>query len=137
MSPDDIADHLHRHVLFADCTKRQLKDLARHCSIVQLEPGSDLVVEGAPATEAYLLLAGEVDVLHDGDALAHLGPGDFVGELGVINRRVRRATVRATTAVEAVALSRESLKQAVEEIEGFGWSLLATVAHRLEEQEEI
>jgi CRP/FNR family cyclic AMP-dependent transcriptional regulator len=136
MTPDEIADHLHRHILFADCTKRQLKDLARHCSIVQVEPGSDLVVEGAPATEAYLLLAGELDVIHQGEAIAHLGPGDFVGELGVINRRVRRATVRATTPVEAVALSRESLKQAVEEIDGFAWSLLATVAHRLEEAED-
>ncbi len=135
MTPDEIADHLHRHTLFAGCTKRQLAHLARHCAIVQLEPGTDLVVEGAPATEAYLVLAGHASVIRNDEQIAEVGPGDFVGELGVINRRDRRATVRISTPLEAVSLSRDSLQEAVEEIDGFGWSLLVTVAHRLEEAE--
>ena len=136
MTPDEIADHLHQHTLFSGCTKRQLAHLARHCSIVQLDRGVDLVVDGAPATEAYLVLAGTATVIRDGNEVAEVGPGDFVGELGVINRRDRRATVRTNTPLEAVSLSRDSLQEAVEDIDGFGWSLLVTVAHRLEEAED-
>ena len=133
MTPAEIADHLRLHPLFAACSKRQLTDLAHHCAITQLEAGHDLVVTGAPATEAYLILAGQVSVIREGTEIAQLGPGDFVGELGVINQRARRATVQAVTPIEAVSLSRQSLQQAVSEIDGFGWSLLTTVADRLEE----
>jgi len=136
MTPDEIADHLHHHTLFAGCTKRQLAHLARHCAIVQLDRGVDLVVEGAPATEAYLILAGSATVIRDDEEVAEVGPGDFVGELGVVNRRNRRATVRTSSPLEAVSLSRDSLQEAVEDIDGFGWSLLVTIAHRLEEAED-
>ncbi len=63
-----------------------------------------LVVEQQPADEAYVLLSGRVDVRHRGRVLAELGPGDLVGEVGLVDRRLRTATVTTLEPVSALAI---------------------------------
>ena len=63
---------------------------------------------------------------------AQVGPGDVVGELGLLLDRARNATVRARTPLECLALGRDDLKAAVMASPELGWTLLCTVAERLD-----
>ena len=54
---------------------------------------------------------GTADVLKDGEKLRELGPGDFFGEIGVLEKELRTATVRATTPMRLIILSRWDLKR--------------------------
>jgi len=90
-----------------------------------------LFEQGQPASAAYVIVAGHVEVRREGRVIAELGPGQVVGELGLLLRRAHSATVTATTPIEVVALSQAALKEAVEEVPGLAWHLLQAVAERL------
>ena len=132
MNQDERVRLLGQHALFRGCSKRQLRSLAKLTRVVQVEPGEALVTAGAPSTDAYLITAGSAEVKARSGRGATLGPGDVVGELGLLLDRPRNATVRARTPLEVLALSRSDLKAAVEASPELGWSLLQTVAERLD-----
>jgi CRP-like cAMP-binding protein len=132
MNQDERVRMLGELALFRGCTKRQLRTLAKLTRIVQLEPGEMLVTAGATSTDAYLISAGSAEVKGRGGRAVRFGPGDVVGELGLLLDRPRNATVRATTPLECLALGRNDLKAAVETSPELGWSLLQTVAERLD-----
>ncbi len=132
MNQDERVRLLSASALFRGCSKRQLRSLAKLTRVVQVEPGEALVTAGAPSTEAYLITAGSAQVKARNGRAATLGPGDVVGELGLLLDRPRSATVRAATPLEVLALSRSDLKVAVEASPELGWSLLQTVAERLD-----
>jgi CRP/FNR family transcriptional regulator, cyclic AMP receptor protein len=128
----EIADHLAALPLFGGCSKRELRHLAGLTRLHQLEAGQSLFEQGQPASAAYVVVAGEVEVRRDeGKVLARIGPGQVVGELGLLLRRAHSATVTAATPLEVIALSQAALKEAVEEVPGLAWNLLQAVAERL------
>jgi len=131
MKLDDKASLLAALPLFSTCTKRHLKSLAKLTRGVLVEPGASLFNEGAPSTEAYVIVAGSAEVRSRGRKVAVLGPGEIVGELGLILERPRNATVRALTPLDTLAISRAELRNAVVESPELGWALLEAVAHRL------
>jgi CRP-like cAMP-binding protein len=90
-----------------------------------------VVEQGQSATAAYLIIAGRLEVRRDDEVIAAIGPGEVVGELGLLLGRDHSATVTALTPVEIVALSRAAFKEAVDNVPGLGWNLLRTVAERL------
>ncbi len=132
MNQDERVRLLSGSALFRSCSKRQLRSLAKLTRVVQVEPGEALVTAGAPSTDAYLITAGSAEVKARNGRSATLGPGEVVGELGLLLDRPRNATVRARTPLEVLALSRSDLKAAVEASPELGWSLLQTVAERLD-----
>lgn len=99
-------------------TESELKWLESRIARREFEPGEDLVVEGSDATELFLIEAGELEVrkAHPGETptdtgpggkshrIAELGPGDVVGEIALLDRLPRTATVRATKRVRAVTI---------------------------------
>ena len=132
MNQDERVRLLGGLALFRGCTKRQLRSLAKLTRIVQIEPGEMLITAGAVSTDAYLITAGSAEVDSRKGKKVQFGPGDVVGELGLLLDRPRNATVRAVTPLECLALGRSDLKAAVETSPELGWSLLQTVAERLE-----
>lgn len=117
--------------LFDGVPKRHLRHLAKLTRIEQFEAGQDMIVEGQPATTAFVIIAGSATVRRRGRRIGSVGAGDVVGELGLILNRPRAATVRTDTPVECLALDRRGLESAVKELPGLGWLLLQTVADRL------
>ncbi len=125
------ADHLGAVPLFADCTKRQLRHLAAITHHQLLDVDQVLVTEGQSSQEAYVVVAGRAVARRRGRVVAQLGPGSFVGELGLLLQREHSATVVTTTPVEVLALDRRALRTAIDEVPGLGWRLLRTVTTRL------
>ncbi len=122
---------LGRLALFDGAAKRHLREIARHTRLEQFEPDQDLLVEGQPSISAFVIVAGRASVRRKGRKVAEVGPGDIVGELGLLADRPRNATVRALGPMECLALERAGLQAAVMEHPALGWALLGTVAERL------
>jgi len=78
--------------------------VAAHADEVRLDQGSLIVEEGRLAYELFVIKSGTADVVHDGTIIARVGPGDVVGEIGVLKTHTRTATVVATSPVEAIVM---------------------------------
>ncbi len=133
MQKKERVQQLQRIPLFADCSKRELGHLATNARVEQLDAGHTMFVEGSSSPNLYLLLAGQASVRRNGRKIASIGPGDTVGELGVILGEARNATVTSETAIEMLVLDQRSLRAAMNDVPALGWKLLQTVTARLTE----
>ena len=98
---------------------------------VHLPANWSLIWERTPADKAYLIVDGEVSVRQAGQEIARLGPGDVIGEMAIVNHKLRSASVVSLTPLEVVHFTKESLEQLLEEVPAFGDALRGTVADRL------
>lgn len=128
-------EHLAGLELFSACSKRELRHLARSTRLELHEPDDVLFAAGQPSREAFVVVAGHAVVRRNGRKLAELGPGDIVGELGLLLQRDHVATVTATTPLEVLVLPQRALREALDELPGLGWKLLRTVADRMAENQ--
>jgi CRP-like cAMP-binding protein len=123
--------------LFANCSRRELSRLASRARVETVDAGHRLLSEGAPSPHLYVMLAGEASVSRAGEEIARLGPGDVVGELGVLLDRERTATVTAETPIDWLVLDRDSLQNAIGDIPGLAWAVITALAARLEDVETL
>jgi len=89
---------------FADLPSTAIEALAAKLETATFERGAVLMNEGEPGDDAYLIRGGEVEVLRGQRRLATLGPGSFVGEVSVLTRTKRTATVRARSDLQTFRL---------------------------------
>jgi CRP-like cAMP-binding protein len=90
-----------------------------------------LIWEKTPADKAYLIVDGEVSVRRNGVEVTRLGPGDVIGEMAIVNHKLRSASVVSLTPLEVIHFTKESLEQLLDEVPAFGDALRGTVADRL------
>jgi CRP-like cAMP-binding protein len=90
--------------LFASLGKRELEQVGAWTDEVELPAGRVLGREGSVAYEFFVIEDGAVEVTVGGKHLTELGPGDFFGEIGLLERERRTATVTTTTRVRAIVM---------------------------------
>jgi CRP-like cAMP-binding protein len=90
--------------LFAGLSKKERQSVARHADLVDLPAGYHLVDQGTFAHEFFVLTAGSVEVTQDGKHLTDLQPGDFFGEVALVEHLRRTASVVASTPITAVVM---------------------------------
>lgn len=130
--PSAALAHLRRVPMFAALSPPQLESLAAQLQPVPSAPsGTDIVVQGEPGERYYLLTAGDVEVLRDGQRVATLTAGEGFGEIALLRDVPRTATVRALGDAELVALDREPFLLAVTGSDESYRLVDATVAERL------
>jgi flavin reductase (DIM6/NTAB) family NADH-FMN oxidoreductase RutF len=95
------------------------------------EPEQTVVREGDPGDELFVILEGEARIERDGNVLATFGPGEFFGEIAVLDGRPRSADVVAATPLRCLTMSREVLREALEAAPAAAWAMLQIVAGRL------
>lgn len=107
-SPADWADVLATFPLFTGVSKRRLRRLARGATLAELAPGETIVSDGDPGDFLYVILGGRAKALSSATSRA-LGTGDYFGELALIDRQPRSATIVATTELHVMRLPSHSV----------------------------
>ena len=105
--------------------------IARASDEVSVPAGKELVREGTPGHEFFLILEGECAVRRDGRHVATLKPGDYFGELSLLDRGVRNATVVAETPATLLLLGQREFSGVLDELPVLAHKMLTIMAHRL------
>ena len=117
--------------LFGNCSKRELEQIASIADEIDLREGKVLIAEGKSGREFFVLLEGEAEVTKDGRQINRLGAGDFFGEIALVSRSPRTATVTATTPVRALVITDRSFRRLLEESPEIQLKVLEALAERL------
>jgi len=130
---DAFLNHLAQVPLFSALSKKELQLVARRAEDVRVDPGRILVSEGSTGSEFFVIIDGTATVSRHGRKVASLSPGDAFGELALLDKAPRNATVTAQTEMELVVLGQREFGGLIDEVPGFARKLLAGMAHRLRE----
>jgi CRP-like cAMP-binding protein len=95
--------------------------------------GDVVCAEGEPGREFFLIAGGEAEIERGGQTVAKLSVGDHFGELALLDRGPRSATVRAVTDLRLYVLRDESFAAVLNEVPALAQKLLAAMARRLRE----
>ena len=117
--------------LFAGCTKSELKQLASSTDEVDLRESYVLMREGRPGREFFVLIDGNVRVTVGDKKIADLSGGDWFGEIALLTKVPRTATITATSDVRALVLTDRSFRRVVETMPSIALKVLASVGDRL------
>ena len=98
-------------------------------------PGELLAEEGERGRTFFVIESGEAAVLVHGNEVRRLGPGDSFGEMALVDKSARSATVRADTEVRGYQLPVWSFRTIVESHPEMIWALLASLAQRVRDAE--
>jgi CRP-like cAMP-binding protein len=109
-SHDTKAEALGRTALFEGLSRKDLEQLAKVTEDMDVPAGKVLCREGDIGHEFFVIVDGEAAVTHEGATLRTLGPGDFFGEIALVEDKRRTATVTATSALRFFVLTRQSFK---------------------------
>jgi len=124
-------EFLKRVPLFAGCSKAELAELAIRTDELAIAEGRTLAREGKPGKEFFVLVDGTVSVSKGEQKLSELGAGDWFGEIALLTKAPRTATVTATTSVRVLVISDRAFRTVVEETPSIALKMLASVGERL------
>ena len=117
--------------MFGGCTNKELRDIARIVDELQVESGRVLMSQGDAGQEAFVIEEGAAEVVRDGQLLATVGPGSYVGELALIDAGPRSATVTATTPMRVLVIGTREFATLLDEVPGLARRVLVSTARRL------
>lgn len=127
----DKADVLRKVPLFSGLSQRHLHLIASEADEVRKEAGAVLTRQGGLGLEFLLILEGSARVERDGKVIARLGPGDFFGEMSLIDGLPRSATVIAEDPTALLVIEARSFRKLVDTVPGLQKKLLITLCARL------
>jgi CRP/FNR family cyclic AMP-dependent transcriptional regulator len=133
LTHDRRAELLSGCPLFKGIDEHGLASLAERATSVDFPAGHVIARQGEIGTGFFVVVAGKVRVVRDGVVVAHLGPGEFFGELSVLDRMPRNATVAAEAATTCLALASWDFDKVLLEQPALTLAILRGVARRLRE----
>lgn len=119
--------------LFEGFNKADLRALLDVSKVVHHNAGHTIITEGTKGAGFQLIIAGEARVVRGGRTAARLGPGDFFGEMAVIDDGPRTAAVIADTPMTTVAISTWDFRAVVKKRPAMSWALCEHLTARLRE----
>ncbi|HEX9885190.1 MAG TPA: GGDEF domain-containing protein [Longimicrobiales bacterium] len=136
----NIVEVLRRVPLFKALDASAIQRMADMTHVEGYEPEDDIVEIGDPGRSLFVVLEGDVQVLYPARSadfeLARLGPGDFFGEMAVLNDKPRSATVRAVGHVRVAALDKSDFRQMIMDTPAVAVQLLEDLSIRLRNTDE-
>ena len=109
-SHDTKADALAACPFFEGLSRNELLEIAKVTEDLEVEAGKALTREGQSGSEFFVIVDGEVSVTKDGQEIRTLGPGDFFGEIALLEDTPRTATVTAKTPLRFFVLTRQAFR---------------------------
>jgi CRP/FNR family cyclic AMP-dependent transcriptional regulator len=128
---DKKVEIIRRVPLFAECSRRELADVAALADEIDLPAGRELIREGERGREFFVLLEGDADVRVKGRRRAQLSSGDFFGEVALVADTPRTATVQTTSPVRALVITDRAFRQLLERSPGIQLKVLQALAKRV------
>lgn len=117
--------------LFASCSPSQVRTIGRTVEEVAVPADSILVAEGADGDEFSYIVEGTAAVRRNGRVVARLGPGQYFGELALLDDQPRSATVVSTSPMRLLVLDRARFDALLDTMPGLAVKLLQAMAQRL------
>jgi len=136
MRNGEVAEYLQRTSLFSRCSRRDLAGIAKLTEIVRYEPGANIVTQGAPGNEFYVVLEGHALVRRNGRRIGELGPGDYFGELALLDPAPRNADVVASEPTSVARLGVGPFCTMLRSAPAVNERLLAGLARRVRDADQ-
>lgn len=117
--------------MFAELDDRSIEQLADDFMEREFDAGQSIATEGEGGLNFFVVESGTADVSVNGEVVATLGPGASFGEVALVDKSARSATVTATSRLRAFALPVWSFRSFAEARPAVLWKLLELLAERL------
>lgn len=117
--------------MFDGLTDTELDQIAKAGTKVTVPEHWSLIWEKTPADKAYLIVSGEVSVRKSGQEIARLGAGDVIGEMAIVEHKLRSASVVSLTPLEVIHFTDDAIQRIREAVPAFDEALRQTAAERL------
>jgi CRP/FNR family cyclic AMP-dependent transcriptional regulator len=126
-------DHLASVPLFSACSKKDLQRIAKASDEIDVQAGRVLVEQGKPGHEFFLIVDGTATVRRNDRKIASLGEGQYFGELSLLDRGPRSASVVADTDMTVLVLGQREFAAVIDDVPEMAHKLLGSMARRLRE----
>ena len=117
--------------LFTHCSRAELAEVSKIADEIDVPEGKDLTREGDRGREFFVLLEGNANVKQGGRKVNTLGPGDFFGEIALVSRSPRTATVTTTTPARLLVITASSFTTLLQHQPKIQLRVLEALADRL------
>jgi CRP-like cAMP-binding protein len=117
--------------LFASASKQELAEIASIADEIDLPEGKVLIREGDTGREFFVLVDGTAEVTRGGKKVASIGPGDFFGEIALIAKTPRNATITTTSPVRTLVITDRAFRQLLDHSPQIQIGVLTALAERL------
>ena len=132
MASDDTKLELLRRVpLFAGCGRDALRRIGQLADEVDVPDGYTLMRQGDLAQEFFLIVDGTVRIEREGRAIASLGPGEFLGEIGLIDEGRRSASATAEGPAKLLVITHQGFHSLLDSSPGIHLEVLKALAARV------
>jgi CRP-like cAMP-binding protein len=123
--------------LFSGCTASELRKIRSSLDEVVVPQGKVLVEEGRIGLEFFLIVSGTATVTRNGNKVAALGPGGYFGELSLLDRKPRSATVVSDTEMDVLVLSQRQFNSVLQSVPTISRKMLSAMANRVREADAV
>jgi CRP-like cAMP-binding protein len=128
--PKAVIEMLQQVPLFSACNKTELETIANLGTPLEFSDGATLTEQGKPGSEFFLVIDGKARCEIDGEKVAEFGPGDFFGEMALLDHGPRHATVTADGPAEILVLDSSEFSGLLDSSPSIARKLLAALAQR-------
>ena len=122
--------------LFEGLSTRELNQIARLVNEFEVPAGTRLATIGEPGGEMFIIVEGEASVTARPERTTFLKPGDFFGEMSLLDGEPRSANVEATTPLRLLVLAQREFRQLLDETASLAHKIMRTLCQRLREAEK-
>jgi CRP-like cAMP-binding protein len=130
-SKDAKVELLSNVPLFSACSKRDLGRIAALADEIDVPEGRVLTRQGEPGWECFVIVEGRAKATMRGTGTASLGPGDVVGEMALLDRGPRSATVTASTDMHLLVLTSRGFSSLINQVPLVARRIMAALAGRV------
>ena len=129
--PRSVIDALREVPLFAPCSDKELRAVAGLGTPIDIAAGTALTRAGSPGREFFVVLSGEVSCIAAGLEVARFGPGDFFGEMSLLDGEPRSAEVRTLSDTNVLVLDRQEFLRLLGSSPALTLKIVTSMAQRL------
>ena len=130
-----IVDHLRAVPLFQGMTDQALEAVAALANEVEIADGATVTQEGEPGDSFYVIVDGQLRISRHGTTIRDLGPGDFLGEISLVDGRPRTATAVAVGPVNAIVIERPAFLELMDRFGAVRLGILMALSDRIRHDE--